>query len=220
MFIPVLWTDRKGVRKLPRDLSQISFVERSYIVDAPSEPGAESSVSTESKDQAIQFDIEATFREQYERIARVIARVVRDPARAEELAVEVFLKLWTNKKAQGDRTQGWLYRVAVRMGLDELRRQTRRTRYERLLGFSNGMWTPSVRTPEDIRRATEEQERVRLVLGVINRRHAELLLLRSDDFSYDEVASALDLNPASIGTLLSRAQQAFRKEYIKRYGAQ
>ena len=200
------------------DLSQISFVERSYIVDAPSEPGAASAESAESakiKDQAIQFDIEATFREQYERVARVIARVVRDPARAEELAVEVFLKLWTNKQAQGDRTQGWLYRVAVRMGLDELRRQTRRTRYERLLGFGDG-----VRTPEDIRRATEEQERVRLVLGVINRRHAELLLLRSDDFSYDEVASALDLNPASIGTLLSRAQQAFRKEYIKRYGEQ
>jgi len=200
---------------LRRDLSQISFVERSYIVDAPSERGAASAESAEIKDQAIQFDIEATFREQYERVARVIARVVRDPARAEELAVEVFLKLWTNKQAQGDRTQGWLYRVAVRMGLDELRRQTRRTRYERLLGFGGG-----VQTPEDIRRATEEQERVRLVLGVINRRHAELLLLRSDDFSYGEVASALDLNPASIGTLLSRAQQAFRKEYIKRYGEQ
>jgi RNA polymerase sigma-70 factor (ECF subfamily) len=190
-------------------LSQISFGERSYNVHAPSE------VSAESKDQTIQFDIEATFRAQYERVARVIARVVRDPARAEELAVEVFLKLWRNKQAQGDHVQGWLYRVAVRTGLDELRRQTRRMRYERFLGVGNG-----VLTPEQIRITTEEQEKVRLVLGVINRRDAELLLLRSDDFSYDEVASTLDLNPASIGTLLSRAQQAFRKEYIKRYGEQ
>ena len=55
---------------------------------------------------------------------------------------------------------------------------------------------------------------------VIQPRHAELLVLRSQDLSYDELASALDLNPASIGTLLSRAQQAFRKEYIKRYGQQ
>jgi hypothetical protein len=45
------------------------------------------------------------------------------------------------------------------------------------------------------------------VLGVISRRHAELLLLRSDGLSYEEVASTLDLNPSSIGTLLSRAQQ-------------
>ena len=99
------------------------------------------------------------------------------------------------------------------MGLDELRRQTQRARYERLIGFFDR--TP---TPEEIRAATEEQERVRLVLGIIEPRQAELLLLRSHGLSYDEVASALDLNPASVGTLLSRAQQAIRKEYVKRYG--
>jgi RNA polymerase sigma-70 factor (ECF subfamily) len=194
---------------LLRNLSQISFGERLYEVEATSEANAE------NKDGGGRFDIEAIFHAQFERIARVIARVVRDPARAEELAVEVFLKLWKTQQAHGDKTQGWLYRVAVRMGLDELRRQTRRTRYERLLGFGE-----SVRTPEEICCTAEEQERVRSVLGLINRGHAELLVLRSDDLSYEEVASTLDLNPASIGTLLSRAQQAFRKEYIKRYGEQ
>ncbi|MGH9612518.1 MAG: sigma-70 family RNA polymerase sigma factor [Bryobacteraceae bacterium] len=161
------------------------------------------------------FDIEIVFRAQYERIARVIARVVGDPARAEELAVEVFLKLWRNRQAQGAQVQGWLYRTAVRTGLDELRRQTRRTRYERLLGIVRR--TP---TPEEIRAETEEQERVRLVIGIIAPRQAELLVLRSQGLSYEAVASALDLNPASVGTLLSRAQQAFRKEYINRYGEQ
>jgi RNA polymerase sigma-70 factor (ECF subfamily) len=75
-----------------------------------------------------------------------------------------------------------------------------------------------VPTPEDVRSAAEEQERVRLVLAVIEPRQAELLVLRSHDLSYDELAAALELNPASIGTVLSRAQDAFRKEYIKRYG--
>jgi RNA polymerase sigma-70 factor (ECF subfamily) len=159
------------------------------------------------------FDFEATFDAQYERIARVIARVVRDPARAEELAVEVFLKLWRNPEAHGGRAMGWLYRTAVRQGLDELRRRTRRTRYERLLEFGR-----HVPTPEDVRTAVEEQAKVRAVLAVIDTRQAELLLLRSHGMSYDEVASALDLSSASIGTLLGRAQQAFRKEYIKRYG--
>ena len=37
-------------------------------------------------------DLETIFCAEYKRIARVIARVTRDPARAEELAVEVFLK--------------------------------------------------------------------------------------------------------------------------------
>jgi RNA polymerase sigma-70 factor (ECF subfamily) len=192
---------------LRRPLSQIVLGQRCYIVDAPSEAVAE------SKDQASQFDIETIFRAQYERIARVVERVVRDHGRAEEIAVEAFLKLWRNEQAQGEKAEGWLYRTAVRLALDELRRQTRRTRYERMLGFVRG--TP---TPEEIHAVTEEQERVRLVLSTIEPRQAEFLLLRSHDLSYDEVASALELNPASIGTLLSRAQQAFRKEYVKRYG--
>jgi len=125
----------------------------------------------------------------------------------------VFLKLWRNPQAQDGNTEGWLYRVAVRTGLDELRRQTRQTRYERLLELVR-----RVPTPEEIHAATEEQERVRLVLSVIAGRQAELLLLRSHGLTYDELASALDLNPASVGTLLSRAQHAFRKEYMNRYG--
>jgi RNA polymerase sigma-70 factor (ECF subfamily) len=159
------------------------------------------------------FDFEATFRAQYARIARVIARVVRDSGRAEELAVEVFLKFWRCPEAHGDKAEGWLYRTAVRKGLDELRSQTRRARYEKLFGFGN-----PVRNPEQLHAASEEQDRVRSILGMIGRRHAELLLLRSNDFSYEELAATLRLNPASVGKLLSRAQDAFRKEYVNRYG--
>jgi len=51
-------------------------------------------------------------------------------------------------------------------------------------------------------------------------RQAELLLLRAEGFSYGELASALDLNPLSVGKLLSRALQTFRKEYLKKYGSE
>lgn len=190
-------------------MSQISLGRRYSHVNAPSE-----AVSGMRAGEA-PFDFEATFRAQYERMARVIRRVVRDPGRAEELAVEVFLKLWRSPKAQGGKAEAWLYRSAVRTALDELRRRARRARYETLLGFAR-----AVPTPEEVRAATEEQEKVRFALAVIEPRHAELLLLRSQGLSYDELASALDLNPVSVGTLLSRAQQAFRKEYTKRYGEQ
>jgi RNA polymerase sigma-70 factor (ECF subfamily) len=73
-------------------------------------------------------------------------------------------------------------------------------------------------TPHEIYAALEDQQRVRLVLSVIEPRQAELLLLRCNDLSYQELASTLNLYPASIGTLLSRALQAFRKEFIQRYG--
>ncbi len=176
-------------------------------MNAPSE--AASAIAPEDAP----FDFESTFRAHYGAIARVIARVVGDPARAEELAVEVFLKLWRSPRLDGDRVLGWLYKAAVRKGLDELRRRARRARYESLIGFARR--NP---TPEDVRAASETQANVRRILAGIATRQAELLALRSQGLSYDQLAAALGLNPASVGTLLSRAQQAFRKEYIKRYG--
>jgi len=158
-------------------------------------------------------DLEAVFRAEYEGVARAIFRIILDPARAEELAVEVFIRWSKTSPGQNQNTAGWLYRTAVRIGLDELRFRARRRRYESL----SRLISPSP-TPEQIRVAAEHRDSVRKVLGSIGRREAELLLLRNQGFSYEEIASALHLNPASVGTLLSRAQMAFRKEYVKRYG--
>jgi DNA-directed RNA polymerase specialized sigma24 family protein len=52
------------------------------------------------------------------------------------------------------------------------------------------------------------------------RRQAELLLLRVDDATYEEIAEMLSLNPASVGQLLARAKHAFRKAYVTRYDIQ
>ncbi len=159
------------------------------------------------------FDFEAFFHERYERITRVVARVVRDPARAEEIAVEAFWKLWRSPNAYGDQASGWVYRTAVRLALDDLRRDARRSRTEKA---SDGL-APAL-NPEQIRSGDEEREKVRRTLAALEPRAAELLLLRSHGLSYGEVAAALNLNPASVGTLIVRAQQAFRKEYVREYG--
>ncbi len=159
------------------------------------------------------FDFEAFFLTHYERIARAVARVVGDPARAEDLALEAFWKLWRNPGAHDERAAGWLYRTALRLGLNELRRNGRRARYE---GMAEP--APAPLTPEQAHAAAEERRQVRLTLASLDARQAELLLLRSAGLSYSEIASSLDLNSASVGTLLSRAQQAFRKEYLRQYG--
>jgi len=160
-----------------------------------------------------EFDFEGFFYSHYERTARAIARVIRDPGRAEELAVEAFWKLWRHPRAQGNGAAGWVYRVAVRAALNELRRQGRSERYESMADAPSRL-----PTPEQARAAAEEQERVRTVLASMDARKAELLLLRGNGLSYEELATSLRMNPKSVGSLLSRAQEAFRKEFIKRYG--
>ena len=159
-------------------------------------------------------ELDSIFRAQYARIARVIGLVIHDQARAEELAVEVFLKWWRNPGAHGNGAEGWLYRTAVRTALDELRRLSRRSRFERFLT----VFRDAPPTPEHLYNAGIEQQNVRAVLASLSRRQAALLILQNQGISYRQIAASLEVNPNYVGSLLSRAQEAFRKEYLKRYG--
>ena len=161
------------------------------------------------------FDFDALFLSYYPRLARIIARVTGDPARAEELAVDALWKLWRSPGAHGEAAGAWLYRTAVRLALNDLRGSSRRARHE-----SQAAPSPGFPDPEQARAAAEQQRQVREVLAALESRQASLLVLRNSGLSYEELAAALELNPASVGTFLSRAQQAFRKEYVKRYGPQ
>lgn len=156
------------------------------------------------------FDFETVFQANYVRIARVISRIIKDSARAEDLSVEVFQKLLCASKVTYAEVTGWLYRTAVNGALDELRKECRREKYERLFSLS--------RADESLEPAPEQQDRVRKTLAAMKGRAAEMLILQSEGFSYQEIAEALKVSPASIGTLIIRAKQSFRKEYIKRYG--
>ena len=105
--------------------------------------------------QDASFDFDQFFRAHYARIARAIARVVGDHARAEDLAVEAFWKLWRNPEAHGEKAGGWVYRAALRLALNELRGSKRRSRYEQLSGAG-----PASATPEEAHAAEEEREQI------------------------------------------------------------
>jgi RNA polymerase sigma-70 factor, ECF subfamily len=159
------------------------------------------------------FDFEEIFQSDYAPVTRLITRVIRDPGRAEELAVEAFWRLWKTSSAHGESAGAWVRRTAVRLAIDELRQRARRERYGRLLSFLGGP-----RRPDELFLESEEQGRVRAVLAAMPRRQAELLLLRSDDTPYEELAETLSINSKSVGTLLSRAKRAFRNAYVRHYG--
>ena len=164
-------------------------------------------------DAADRFEV--LFREHYVRVARVIGRIVRDQARAEEMAVDVFVK-WRrgHPAAHGDGAEGWLYRTAVRSALDAWRRQRRWTRLQHVLGTVTG----SPRTPEVLHESERERQQVHATLARLRRRDATALLLWSEDVPYVEIAAALAVRSSSVGSLIKRAQLTFRKEYEARYG--
>lgn len=158
------------------------------------------------------FDL--LFQTHYGRLARVVGRIVHDQARAEEIAADVFVKWQRHPAAHGDGAEGWLYRTAVRQALDAWRRGQRWARVEQVLVR---LGVPP-RTPEDLHAEDVERRQVRTVLASLRRRQATILLMWAEDLSYAEIAAAAGIQPSSVGSLLRRAQDAFKKEYEARYG--
>jgi RNA polymerase sigma-70 factor, ECF subfamily len=171
------------------------------------------SLPTSMTDVACDFD--ALFTAYYRRLARLLYRVTGDIARAEELAAEAFWRLYDKPPKNATNIEGWLYRTGLRLALDYLKKERRRARYEALALLFGIALDPYQAVVQQ-----EKQARVRRTLTSLKPVQAAMLVLRSEGFSYSELAAALDLNPASVGALLARAGQAFKKEYVIRYGEQ
>ena len=109
--------------------------------------------------QADQKAFEASFQQHYARVYNLLFRLVGNRAEAEDLALEVFSRLWerapapaavsgatavrqahgtrperstelTPKSVEGEHLGGWLYRVAMNLGFNALRSARRRSHYE------------------------------------------------------------------------------------------
>jgi len=158
------------------------------------------------------LDFEALFQSHWTRVCAVTYRLVGDWAEAEDLALEAFLQLYRRPPRSSDNLGGWLYRVATNLGLNALRAGKRRQGYEAQAGVVM-LENDASGDPAQEAERIQEQEQVRLALRRMQPRAAQLLVLRHSGLSYAELAEALNLNPASIGTLLVRAERAFEKIY-------
>ena len=154
---------------------------------------------------------DATFLEHWSPVYRVLVCLVGDHAEAEDLALETFWRLHERAPQNDAHLGGWLYRVATNLGLNALRARKRRQRHE----LEAGKWEieTKVSDPAQVVADEEERARVRAILGAMDARQAQLLMLRYSGLSYAELATALSIAPASVGTLLARAEREFESRY-------
>jgi len=158
-------------------------------------------------------DLEALFQQHWEGLCRAVYRLVGDRLEAEDLVLEAFVQLYRRPPAQADNLAGWLYRVAVNLGLNTLRARKRRLRYEEQAGALDQAEGTTLGDPAAAFEQAQEHQHVRLALGEMRPRSAQLLLLRHSGLSYAEIAAALELAPASVGALLARAEKEFERIY-------
>lgn len=151
--------------------------------------------------RAADFDAAAVFRENQPALLRHLLYLTGDRPLAEDLAQEAFGRLVQAAKSEAVRNpRAWLMTVGSNLAYNHFRGEERRAEREAAHAGPVEAVAPDIDAVADVRRC----------LGKLDARDRAVLMLRHSGFTYAEIAEAVGLAPASIGTVLARAQRRFR----------
>lgn len=148
------------------------------------------------------------FRAEYPQVVRTMALVLREPAAAEDVAQEAFLRLhlhWS-KVYRYDRPDAWVRRVALNLAASHARREGRRGALERLSVTSS----PAAAThgADVMDRSAESADRVReALLTLPHKQRALVVLYYYEDRPLTEAGELLGLTPGSTKVAMHRARR-------------
>jgi RNA polymerase sigma-70 factor (ECF subfamily) len=155
-------------------------------------------------------DVDRLFREYHQPLVRYLTRRLGDRDWAEEVAQETFLRAVKQETIVSERS--WLFAVATNLVRDEARKDIRRRRRLELLREQARADEVVEPEPLNIERA-EEAAFARKALDMLTERDREALLMREEGLDYTEIAGALELSVASVGTTLARARRRLVEAY-------
>jgi RNA polymerase sigma factor (sigma-70 family) len=153
------------------------------------------------------------FASEYRRVVNIAFRVLGDSHQSEDVAQEVFLSYYRRHDPAAPYAAAWLHRAASHLALNTIREHRRRSRREREEALAPAAHANATGIdPQDAATAEEQRREVSEILARLPARSASVLILRHSGLSYSEVAAALGCGVGQVGTLLRRAEAAFKKE--------
>ena len=162
----------------------------------------------------------ALVRRYQDRVFRLLSRYTRDAAECEDLAQEVFLKVFRKLHTfqQDSAFFTWLYRITVNTATDHLSRLSRRrlTLVEDDVVLDSGRPRSETASVEQPLLDAELAEVTRKILDQMPEKYRTILVLREyEDLSYTDISAVLGLNLGTVESRLFRARQRF-KELLER----
>jgi len=153
----------------------------------------------------------ALFEAYKDRVFTIAVYSVGDPALADDVTQQIFLKLFTAiKQFRGDAEfTTWLYRIVVNACLDERRRRRRLVPW----GETVAMRNPSEKRPQEKQYARQEiAEAVRGAVDQLKPKFRLPILLKYiEGMSYDEIATVMGCSKGTVASRLNRGHGELAK---------
>jgi RNA polymerase sigma-70 factor (ECF subfamily) len=157
----------------------------------------------------------------YERkLLRVLTRLTRDPEHARDLAQETLWRVYVrlDQFDSGRRFGPWLFRVAVNIGLDWIRRSKSRSPLTASIDRTgaDGDSIFEIADP-DPRGQAELAQEVQFIIGLMPVSYRTILVLRDlEGFSSSEVAAIMGRRESTVRWKLAIARNKFREIWERR----
>jgi len=176
---------------------------------------------------AFQRGDEQAFQELIERNhSRVIGlayRFVGSRAEAEDLAQEVFLRIYRARRTYRPTAKfsTWMFRIAANVSLNALRDRARRrvdVSIEQLSGEDKGSFTvpdPEAPAPAHRMGRSELQQKVREAISELpEKEQIAVVLNKYEGLSYAEIAHTLGCSTMAVKSLLARARENLKERLL------
>ena len=154
------------------------------------------------------------------RIYNVALRILQNKEEAEEVAQDVFMKIFQSIDLfDGSCSlKTWIYRITVNKSLDVLRVRKRKTGWLVLSNFfyeNNEEKIAAVDFKNPIMQM-EQKEESEIIFAAIEklpeRQKAVFVLYQFEDMSYKEISSTLEISVSAVDSLMSRAKKQLREK--------
>jgi RNA polymerase sigma-70 factor (ECF subfamily) len=160
------------------------------------------------RDEAAIF-VETLFGRHHAEIYAYLLRMLRDAELAADLTQDAFIKAYRNYETleKPDNARAWLYQIAHRVALDEIRRR-KIIRFLPWTGESPGSAPSAERLVMDAHLSGDME---RALARIPERQRAALLLAELHDLTGVELATALGVSHVAARALLTRARESLRQ---------
>jgi RNA polymerase sigma-70 factor (ECF subfamily) len=160
------------------------------------------------RDEAYRF-VEELFAKHEHEIYAYLLRMLRDPERAADLTQDAFVKAYRayDSLEKPENARAWLYQIAHRVALDNLRRH-KIVRFVPLVGEARNTAPSAEHLVMDVHLSSDMQ---RALARIPERQRAALLLAELHDLTGLELAAALGVSHVAARALLTRARESLRQ---------
>lgn len=155
------------------------------------------------------------------KLARLLARFIRDPAEVEDVAQEAFIKAYRALPSfRGDSAfYTWLYRIGINTAKNHLvaigRRAPTTTEFdsEEAEGFADGEQLRDINTPENVLMSKEIAGTVNAAMEALPEELRTAIQLREiEGLSYEEIASIMNCPIGTVRSRIFRAREAIAEK--------